>query len=119
MDWWQEVNDNWSDLVGCIERFHPVSRNDEDLLDFPITAEAAEKFSNVIRKQIVGEQTAGLRFKKRNVVQEATIAKENRDGMTLHTIFNQTWFGAPESRSVFAVPGFGLLCDLCSEYEGE
>ncbi len=119
MDWWQEVEDNWPDLVGCIERFHPVNRNEEDLMEFPISAEMPEKFSKVIRKQIADEQTEGLRFKKRNVVQEAEVAKGNRDGATLHTIFNQTWFGAPESRDVFSVPGFGLLCDLCSEYEGE
>lgn len=106
MDWWQEVDDNWADLVRLIEKFHPAHRREDDMMNYGITAPNAERACAAIRSDIQTEHPISL----------ATQARANRDAETLHRIFNEVWFGAPESRSVFAEPCFGLLCDLCSEY---
>lgn len=109
MNWWEEVDNNWGDLLNLIEKFHPAHSNPEVIMLYPITASNAEKACDSIRNQIDTKLPISI----------ANTAKENRDGETLHRIFNETWFGAPESRDVFYEPCFGLLCDLCSEYEGE
>jgi hypothetical protein len=34
----------------------------------------------------------------------------------LARVFNSAWFNAPDDRAVlYSYPGWGLLCDLCSE----
>lgn len=106
MDWWKEVDDNWDNLLCLISKFHPSMRNEEQImLDYPITAVNAERACESVRKSI----------KLSNPVADAIKAKNQRDHNALNIIFNHTWFGAPESRNVFAEPRFALLCDLCSE----
>lgn len=116
MDWWKEVDQNWNCLSDLIATYHPAAISWKKVRRKPymkITAEMAEKACIPIRKDIV------TKYDDIDVILLAKEAKENRQGDVLHSIFNETWFGMPESTMVRSVRGFGLLCDLCSEYEGE
>jgi len=42
-------------------------------------------------------------------------AKEIKDGITLVRYFNDAWWNAPDSPRIHEIPGWGVLCDLCSE----
>lgn len=121
MDWWKEVDDNWDNLLLLIEKFHPASHTIDDIyeddllpdsINYPITAPLAEKACEAVRKDIRKKEN-------QNPCATATQAKIDRDGLRLYKIFNQTWFGMPESNAVRREAGFYTLCDLCSEYEGE
>lgn len=108
--WWKAVEENWDDLVSLIDRFHPASDNPGT--EYEITAPAAEQVCEIFREDIRQNVNA-------NPCERAKKAKQDRNGDELHQIFNQTWFGMPESAEVRYEPGFGILCDLCSEYEPE
>lgn len=108
-DWWALVDSRWVDLINCIETFHPNVKSVANDWAYPITAPEAERACEFVRATI----------DRPSVLTSATKAKEDRDHRTLNSIFNEAWFGAPESRDVYSVPGFSTLCDLCSEYEGE
>lgn len=100
-EWWEKVDQNWDDLVSIIKRFHPRKGIRDDKW-FPITAPRAEIAASRVRNTIKTENPLGI----------ATQAKTERDVQTLLKILTEAWLGAPESRSVYSVPGFGLMCHL-------
>ena len=108
--WWNAVETHWDDLIALIDRFHPLSDNPGT--EYPITAAAPETMCELVRNEIRAKESG-------NPCDRAKKAKQDRNGDELHQIFNQTWFGMPESADVRYEPGFGILCDLCSEYEPE
>lgn len=100
---WQQILDKQNDLLNIIEMFHPNSLN-KTQKEFRITAPRAEKACETIRAQ--------AEFFPVELAKQAIINKNSTD---LMRILSDTWFGAPESREVFSVPGFNFLCDILDE----
>lgn len=48
--------------------------------------------------------------------QDALRAKLKRSPEKLWKILNEAWFNAPDNATIHKMPGWGILCDLCSEY---
>jgi len=75
-----------------------------------ITAQAAEQTCEVIRKKIKraykDEVDPATKFDR---------ALEAQDYQTVYMLLNAAWFGAPESLSVWEVPGFGTACGLLED----
>ena len=46
-------------------------------------------------------------------------AKADRNKHKLYSIFNEAWFDAPDSPTLHSIPGWGIMCDLCSEFPFE
>lgn len=44
----------------------------------------------------------------------STRLKEKRD-LRLINFFHRTWAAAPDNGTIHLIPGWGILCDLCSE----
>jgi hypothetical protein len=103
-EWWDQVELYREQLLNLVEEFHPYYRNSHN---FTITAPAAEQVCEQARKDICQEQ-------KEN---PSALFEQYRIGKNplMISLLNQTWFGLPESSSVRCLPGFGVLCDLCSE----
>lgn len=107
-EWWQLVDENQEDLINCVRQFHPNSKTDyHPSREFMITASNAEAACERVRACITKNQVG-------DPVLLAKMYILDREPHLVH-ILNETWFGAPESRSVMSVPGFGILCDLCSK----
>lgn len=101
------IAENYDQLIGCIEKFHPTYAVDNS--KFIITAKKAEAVCNEIRKEIKTVDPIG----------QFQIAYVKMDLPTMCRILNETWYGAPESRQVFNVPGFNILCDILSDFDYE
>ena len=106
--YWELVNKHWDVLSNLISIYHPGygKRNHYH----KITAQRAENICEKIREEILDDWQIGNECP----VKIAEQHKINRSDQIV-SIFNQTWFGMPESYEVRSEPGFGLLCDLCSE----
>jgi hypothetical protein len=85
-DYWVVVDNYWSYLLAIIERFGPPLKLDEMLLG----------------SEILSVSVAATRW------------KENRD-IRLVEYFNDTWAAAPDCGTIHMIPGWHILCDLCSE----
>lgn len=105
-EWWQLVEKNWEQLERLMRLFHPDG-GAADRTAMPITAQRAEAVCEGVRQEI---RDAG----KGDPVARAAALRQQRDPL-LSLLFTETWFGLPESAMVRAEPGFGVLCDLCSE----
>lgn len=46
-------------------------------------------------------------------------AKLNKNGPVMHKFLNETWWRLPDKPWIRKIPGFFVLCDLCSEYPEE
>ena len=46
---------------------------------------------------------------------DAYDAMKDRDWEILHHCLNTAWFNAPDSRHIHEIPGWSVLCELCSE----
>ena len=42
-------------------------------------------------------------------------AKDNNDWNVAVSVMNRAWFNAPDCMGIHSIPGWGVLCDLCSE----
>jgi hypothetical protein len=47
---------------------------------------------------------------------EAVYAKDGRDHEKLVEIMNEAWWKASDTNKILDIPGWGILCDLCSEF---
>ena len=105
-DWWAAFDANRDDLRRLVGNFHPVHANEDWVDEFPISAGAAEEMCKQVRKEITSPLLPQLEF------DEAAL---NRNPDVIVKLLNQTWFGVPESYESRSLPGFFVLCDLCSE----
>jgi hypothetical protein len=103
-EYWQTCEDFKDELAQMIGDFHPYYQRQHAM---KITASAAEESCKVVREKIVAETD-------RAPCEQFHEMLKVRDPM-ISRIFNQTWFGMPESAEVRSYPGFFMLCDLCSE----
>lgn len=109
-EWWSLAESHRDNLRRLVLDFHPAARSVPkywDGKDFPITARNAESACLRVREEISREfdGDVGERFDALLKGREAKLA----------VLLNETWFGIPESVSAHSIPGFGVLCDLCSE----
>ena len=89
-DWWNAVDDNWDDLLSII--------GDQMIIDAPA-------------HEIPGNAEAELTG--RTILQEVIHLKKTR-GTKLARYFAASWCLSSDSYA-WSVPGWGVLCDLCSE----
>jgi hypothetical protein len=116
-DWWGVVEEFWEQLVSMTKAYHPGSPIGAQLqsgqpadLDLHITAPGAEDARRRIQKALEKEQEG-----KTDPTARLFEAREKKDWRALRKIFGDVWFGIPESMGAHSIPGFGALCDLCSE----
>lgn len=105
--YWLLVNEHWQVLSDLISTYHPGYGRKHNMV---ITANRAENLCQQIREDILDD----WQIDDECPVKIAEQHKINRSDEIV-SIFNQTWFGMPESYEVRSEPGFSLLCDLCSE----
>ena len=89
-EYWEVVNEYWVELLDIILSYAP-----------PILTDMEGEF-----KEYFGKRTI--------IVLEELKRDKNTD---LIAFFNKTWASAPNSGSIHAIPGWNVLCDLCSECE--
>ena len=49
-------------------------------------------------------------------VEKVDVVKEERGAVALYTLLHLVWDGLPDNYLVQSLPGFGVLCDLCSDF---
>lgn len=112
-EWLEKVREYEEELKGLITEFHPAYRNPRKRPDMPITAPNAEKVCDQFSSAIAKETHDDPKYRFERLLSEGNTCE-------LVSLFNETWFGVPESRSW--PPNFEILCQLCEdppEYEGE
>ena len=85
-DWWNAVDEHWKDLRRILYRYLPMAGHEG------------------IEGEIL---TQPLPL----VIEEL---QESGDP-ELARYFEAAWAAAPDSPEIHAIPGWGVLCDLCSE----
>jgi len=85
-EWWILVDQNWPDLLGILNRFIGMTDNED----------------------INGNITECQRS------EEIARMKQKRDSRLVR-YFNGAWLNAPDIPEIHEIPGWSLLCDLCSE----
>jgi hypothetical protein len=113
-EWWWFIGVYWKRLEPIVMRYYPNQSafpKDGWPLPYP-KLENPQRACNVVIKQL---------RKKKPVWQDKgsfgkyiNSLKKNRD-MKLAEIFNDTWFGMPETPSIRETPSFFVFCDLCSK----
>ena len=112
-EWWKLLEDNHDKLLNLVRDYHPGSPHAGSSKRMPITAGGAEAQRRVFRTQI---EMAELREAQASApAARFQVAVSSKDAGTVVLLLNETWFGIPESRDAHGLPGFGALCDLCSE----
>lgn len=54
------------------------------------------------------------KFLPSETLEHADTYRLNKDSK-ISSLFNDAWFNAPDNRSIHYIPGWHILCDLCSE----
>lgn len=85
-DWWTTVEDHWDDLQNILKQFLP-------------TEEYQDVEGNITSKPMF-EIISNLKKK-----QDADIAR----------YLVAAWAAAPDTYQIHKIPGWSVLCDLCSE----
>lgn len=98
----QLLEDNFSDIQSLVDVYHPFYRVKHKQ---KITAVGAEALCELEREKI--------RKKKQPDLYEAY---QEKNCIEINHICNDTWWGIPESVACRYERGFGVLCDLCSEF---
>ena len=114
-EYWQLAEDNKGLLQDLIATYHPYYRNAH--LDHSISAPTAERACEVFRKQIAEGYAEDIPLFGKDINDPQALFRkylEEKDP-EIATLLNEVWFGMPESYASREAPGFGVLCDLCSE----
>jgi len=85
-EWWNLVYENWPDLLGILNLY--VGMNDNEDINGNITL-----------------------CKRSEEVERMRHSKDVR----LASYFTRAWGNAPDKSFIHNIPGWNLLCDLCSE----
>lgn len=103
-EWFLSIEGN-DDLLWLIKTYHPSRKNKSNL---KITAPNAELACERIRSKIKNET-------KEDVVDLFRRALKEEDEQAVLRIFNDAWFGVPESTDCWKIPGFKELVELIEE----
>jgi len=113
-EWWQFVNVYWKQLESLVMEYYPNQSNfpkDGWPLPYP-KLEHPQRACNIIIKKLREEKS--IWQNKVSFSKYINNLKENKN-TKLAEIFENTWFGLPETPSIRSLPGFFVFCDLCSE----
>jgi hypothetical protein len=105
-EWWDVLLIKHDALRNLVANFHPSFARWSNPMK--ISAHGAEAACDMIREKIEHET-------KLDPLQAFDKAVKEKDGKTLLSLLNATWFGLPESMETHQLDGFGALCNLCSE----
>ena len=103
-EFWVLVEANEDDLQTLIAQYHPSYRRIHH--KGKITAPMAEQVCEAIRKQVQGEE-------REIDPQQQFRSMLNRKDPSIDRLFNEVWFGMPESMESRNAKGFDILCLLC------
>ena len=103
-EWWEICRGNAEFLRALTRNFHPAYQQRHLMA---ITAPLAERACEVVRRRIVRETTT-------DPVEDFDRFL-NEENSLMPVLLNRVWFGVPKSADAHRLPGFGILCDLCSE----
>jgi hypothetical protein len=85
-EWWQMLDENWPDLLDILYRW--IGMDDRENVDGKITNEA-------------------------RAVEIERMRKEHNPAIVRY--LSAAWCNAPDVMGLHSIPGWNMLCDLCSE----
>jgi hypothetical protein len=97
-DWWTLTNSQWENLLNIFDSTGAPMGRDEESHWWRDEAKA-----EVIRHP-------------KSLAQTLEDARIGGDFETLHHFFELAWSAAPDTPEIHSWPGWGHLCDLCSEF---
>ena len=92
-EWWKLLDGQWANIIDIFQR-----------CGAPLDSEAWNDAS--------GE----LVFHDRTLLGTLEHTKDERDHETMHNMLELCWSAAPDKPYIHQWPGWGHLCDLCSEF---
>ena len=113
-EFWVLVEANKDDLQALIAKYHPIYMR---VHRGRITAPLAKRVCEAVRKDIMEDYQGKFLEKtvsdKREDPQQKFRDMLNRKDPTIDGLFNEVWFGMPESMESRNAKGFDILCLLC------
>jgi hypothetical protein len=105
--WLDKVEENWEALKQLVMQYHPRASYSPQPMQ--VTAPGAEMACEVVRRQIASEGG--------QPVTEELLDRLKSEGDVgeLTSLFNEAWFGVPESTSCWGIEGFGELVNLLED----
>ena len=100
--WWATIDDNWPDILEIFDRFLKQKKIPEGVT--PGLAVAVRD-----------DTTVDVFAPSRTLLHLVESAKRDRDPEPLLRVLNAAWHVAPDEPWIHSIPGWGVLCDLCSE----
>lgn len=109
--WWESLDENWNNIKHLIGVYFPIKDKPLPGEEMRITAPMAER----LRRNVIYEITNNKEKEADLDLRIRLEAWRNTKDRRLLGILEKTWWGIPESIEVRRIPGFYILCDLCSE----
>ena len=106
-EYWEAAEENCDKIRSIVRAYHPQSSG-KNRLPVNNTVPAVEKVLERVRKRIINANWI-------DPVEVFSKSLANRDALSFARVMSETWVGIPESESVRSIPGFFVLCNLCSE----
>jgi hypothetical protein len=85
-EWWLLLNDNWSDILNIFYQYLPMSEFED------------------INGNLLG-----------NPLSEHIESMRRHKSIDMPRYLNAAWGAAPDHPGIHGIPGWHVLCDLCSE----
>lgn len=93
--WWKVLDSNWTHIIYTIP----------SELNYDLSGLASDTL----------QRDGKLLDGKTTFLGDLLKSKENRNYERLLTYLNAFWAAAPDQPYIHSIPGWGALCDLCSE----
>jgi hypothetical protein len=106
--WLEAVSEHRGKLRELIAGYHPSARKPAKETSMPITAPAAERACNEIRREIREEHPE-------DPLREWDRALADGDVGKIMSLLEAAWFGVPESTSCWQITGFKEAVDLMDD----
>lgn len=112
-DWWALVDDYWETLLDIGWRWMDLSKQ--------ATSDGLAKGDPLIKVSRGGDVwEVGVGAEKEDgdplsIQEDLERSKGNEDWERLRMYFGAWWMMAPDKPEIHEIPGWGVLCDLCSE----
>jgi hypothetical protein len=106
-NWMERVRSNEEVLTDFISAWHPSKRTQSNMvITAPRTEACCETVRNDIRTKQQDLAEPEVRFKQ-------AITDNNVD--VILGLLSDAWFGVPESKDCWTIPGFAVACDLMDD----
>lgn len=105
VEWIDKAKQNQGALISLLRNYHPAMPGEKE--EMRISAPAAEAACEVVRAEI--------REKGGNPIAQFEAALIAGDSATVGSLLDEAWFGVPESRSCWSIPGFREAVDLLDD----